>query len=258
VDHIDSPNLDTAAWSVAVAGGRVFVAGTTRASDGSTPADSFLRAYNARSGALLWHTTLPHVTAYVLKVRGDRAIVAGLAVVGAAGSATNRSYIGAFGVESGTLLWEDQGVSSGSFNNISVDGDHVVATGRFDALILRVYNASTGARMWETRQMAPSGFADFSVVVASNGKTVYLGGSRVRADNGPQQMLVQAWDEATGALLWEDASHQSFQSGAGSLALAKNRLFAAGWVADGTSQDLVIRAYGIASDAPPDSSAVSD
>jgi outer membrane protein assembly factor BamB len=247
-DHVSRSGLDAEAWTVAMTQDRVVVAGGIN----GTPGDLLIRVYNVKSGALLWETTRPSTGVVAVKANADGVFLAG--------ASSRQYYIGAYDIKNGTLLWEDQGgAASAQFLDLAVTGDQVVATGmQQSALILNAYDAATGARRWEALTSPPVGVNDRGVAVASNGRAVYVCGGSSNAQNfEDSEFLVQAYDAATGTLLWDDRSHGSSYSRAVDLALGKNRLFVAGY-ATSTTMDFVMRAYDIRGDAPSDPGAISD
>jgi len=79
---------------------------------------------------------------------------------------------------------------------------------------------------------------------------VYVAGASVV--DFDSEMLVRAYDAATGVMLWDDLSHRAGRpTSAVSLALGRKQLFVAGYAYTGgvSGTDFVIRAYDIRQDA---------
>ncbi|MEO8256591.1 MAG: PQQ-binding-like beta-propeller repeat protein [Acidobacteriota bacterium] len=239
-DRVERPDLEGAAWTVAITRTRVFVAGNTLSPLGR---DLLVRAYDAPTGALRWEIDRPSTSPVAMTAVAGRVFLAG--------SASNHSYVGAFDARRGTMLWEDEGTEPGNFRDLAVEGDRVVAAGSAGrSLLLRAYQVDSGSLQWEAPRSVPPG-TELALTVALNDSTVYVGGSRGE-DFAYAEVLVRGYDALTGAVLWDDRSHRSpFLSGTGAvgLALGKNRLFVAGSAQSvGTGTDFIIRAYDIRED----------
>jgi outer membrane protein assembly factor BamB len=236
-----SPGERATATSVAITRTRVFVSGTTTTGNRTT---GLLRVYNAATGALEWSLT-------------RREFFTGLAVVGRRlvvfGSYFSLSYLGAFDTRTGAVLWEDSGTEPGGYvGDIAIEGDRLIAVGGASrGLRVQSYDVASGRLEWVERTSVLPGFMEFASSVATNGRVVYIAGANV-LDFEYQEIMVRAYDAATGALLWDDRSHRSPRpSTAVDIALDNRRLYVAGFAAaSGTNNhDFVIRAYDIRADA---------
>jgi outer membrane protein assembly factor BamB len=243
-----SPGERATATSVAITRTRVFVSGTTTTGNRTT---GLLRVYNAATGALEWSLT-------------RREFVTGLAVVGRRlvvfGSYFDLSYLGVFDTRTGAALWEESGTEArGHVNAVAIEDTHLVAVGGGSigvGLRVQSYDLESGRQEWEARTEVGPGVLDVGNSIATNGRAVYIAGAHVRDDQDVQgfhfqEIMVRAYDAATGALLWDDRSHRSPRpSTAVDVALDNRRLYVAGFAAaSGTNHDFVIRAYDIRADA---------
>jgi len=236
-DRLERPDLESAAWTVAITKNRVFVAGTTMM---STTSNLLVRAYNASSGALVWEMTRPSTSPVTIKAVGGRVFLAG--------SSSDHNYVGAFDAKSGVMLWEDAALDRGIFLDLAVDSNRVAVAGASNsALLVRAYDVGSGVMEWEAQTAVAPGFREFGATIVMNERAVYVGGTSGR-DFVYSEMLVRSYDSATGTLLWDDRSHRSGSSAtAVDMALGKNRLFVAGQ-ASGVGIDFVMRAYDVRTD----------
>jgi hypothetical protein len=122
-----------------------------------------------------------------------------------AGSYFDRSYLGAFGTRNGAVLWEDSGTEAGgSVRDIAIEGDRLVAVGGASSgLRVQSYNVVSGLLEWAARTSVLRGFLEFGTSVATNGRAVYVAGASVQ-DFEYAEIMVRAYDAATGMLLWDD------------------------------------------------------
>ena len=209
----------TRAISVAVEGSRVFAAGQLM----RTPEDGdfLVRAYDARTGGLLWQDQLDGGQAgrarFVAAERG-RAFV-----VGEVGSCAEDFDLGGdcdfiartYDARTGRLLWQDQlDLGTNDFGRaVSVVGERVVAVGYggdfgHGDFLVRAYDAGTGALAWEDREDG-AGKMDMAQSVTAKGRRVFAVGfggdcNFLLAPGGDCDGLVRAYDAETGALEWED------------------------------------------------------
>ena len=235
-DQVDRGNVEDAAWAVAVGPQRVFVAATTQTPSGR---DLLVRAYNAASGLLNWEIVRAATSPVALKVAAGRLFLAG--------SSSNQTYLGAFDVRSGGVLWEDQTPTPGLFRDVQVKGQQVVAAGSAGrGLLVRAFDVRTGAMAWQDQPAVPPGFNTLATAVALNDDAVYVVGSAAQ-DFAYSEVMVRAYDATAGTLLWDDRSHRNSSSTAVDVALGKNRLFVAGYTM-GARFDFLIRAYWIRND----------
>ena len=233
-DHVDRPDLESEAWTVAITGNRVYVAGNTVLGDRR---DLLVRAYNASSGTLAWEMTRASTSPTSVKAAGGRVFVAGVS--------STHSYIGAFDAKRGGLLWEDEGTdSSGNFRDLAVQGQRIAAVGFSQStVLLRAYDVESGILEWDARQAAPDHVKGSGMTVALNDRAVYIGGQV--GSFFVSNLFVRGFDAEHGTLLWEDFSTNTTGSAnAVDMVLGKNRLFVAAQVVNAT-QDFSIRAYDI-------------
>jgi hypothetical protein len=237
-DRVERPGNDARASKVVITKNRVFVAGTIAAAGRS---DGVLRVYNAASGAIDWEWTRPAMNPAALQVAGGRLFMAG--------SSSDHSYLGVFDTKSGGLLWENEGTARGGyFSDIAINGNRIVAIDAVGSgLRVHSYDVMSGMLQWEQQQVVPPGVFERGATVATNGTAVYVAGASV-LDFEYSEMMVRAYDAATGEFLWDDRSHRSGRpTTAVGIALGKKRLFVAGY-AQGVGTDFVIRAYDIRND----------
>jgi outer membrane protein assembly factor BamB len=172
--------------------------------------DIFVRAYNTKTGNVLWHNILG-------KGRDDlpQGLVAGPSAVVVVGYGGNTSVppitalnalIRAFHPVTGQMLWEDQIDKGDSIDDIawtvSIDGDQVFVAGTTNAIsasrnmILRSYHATTGALLWEIQRTGVSPTA-----IDARSDRVFVAGS-----NNSSNAYMAAFNARNGHLIWEDAS----------------------------------------------------
>jgi outer membrane protein assembly factor BamB len=116
---------------LAVEGGRLFATGFVRNAAGNV--DALLRAYEAKSGALLWADQVDHArfndTALALMVQKGQVFIAGFGT-NAAGNVD--ALVRAYQAKSGTLVWEGQVDQAGLDDAalaLAAGGGQVVAAG---------------------------------------------------------------------------------------------------------------------------------
>ena len=105
-DRVDQAGFDDTAFALTVGEGRVFAAGSGQRAAGNE--DFLVRAYDAKSGALLWEDQVDKAGGFdgvnALAVERGRLFAAGF-VTNAAGNFD--AFLRAYEAESGALLWED-------------------------------------------------------------------------------------------------------------------------------------------------------
>jgi len=187
--------------------GRVFASGYTSGPMDGT--DVVVRGYDAFQGTLLWNSVWD-------TGRDDfpQGIVAGptaVVVVGYGGNTPGHALnfiVRAYDPKSGAVLWDDRVERTDldavawavaiTRNRVFVAGNTIDQTNA-RALLVRAYDISSGALVWETTRPSTSPTA-----IKANGSRVFLAGSSF---NGS---YVGAWDAKSGALLWEDQSTTDF------------------------------------------------
>jgi glucose dehydrogenase len=213
-DRFRTPDGTEIANAVDSDGLRVFAAGGSRDAAGR---NLFLvRAYDARSGSLLWQADTPASGfATAVLAEGDVLFVAG----GGIG-------LKAYDAASGALFWEDHTEVAGRLflvNSIAARGSSVFVagasqklTGNFDVdFFVRAYNAQTGVLLWEDL-VDKTGRDDVASAVALGAGKVFVAGWSTNAgplprgdeesgrDAGNSDVLIRAYDAVNGSLLWED------------------------------------------------------
>jgi hypothetical protein len=193
-DQVDRGNVDDAAWAVAIGPQRVFIAATTSTPSGrdllvraytawsgllnwettrpaTTPValkviagrlflagsssnNTYLGAFEAKSGALLWEDKAPVPGLFRdLDVAGQQVI--------AAGSSGTGLLVRALDVRTGTLAWQDRPVELPGFGAlgfaIAANRDAVYVVGsagrdfQYSEVMVRAYDTTGGALLWDDR-----------------------------------------------------------------------------------------------------------
>jgi hypothetical protein len=250
-DQVDQAEDTDRAFALAVGAGQVFAAGFGTNTAGNQ--DFLVRAYDPKSGALLWEDQLDHAgfndVAEALAVQGGWVFAAGSVERGAG----NQDFlIRAYDAKTGALLWEDQADTAGHNDvafalavgeaQVFAAGFGTNAAGNQDFLI-RAYDAKTGALLWED-QVDQAGFDETAFALAVREGQVFAAGSGQRAA-GNEDFLVRAYEAKSGTLLWEDQVDPAGGfDGVNALAVARGRLFAAGFVTNAAGNfDVLLRAY---------------
>ncbi len=252
-DHFDSGKDDQPA-DVALAGAQLIAVGTkgTATNDRSF----YVRATSALDGTFLWDDLLEFpggsLRAFQVAIGGPSAFV-----VGEGDDAAGDHYlvVRAYNWRTGVLLWEDKAslfrTVSFRLPSIATTGDRVfVATARPALsgtgrnMVVRAYDAGTGALLWEDR--FDRGGDDFIDNVVAQGALVFVSGAAAAAPFPVQtDFAVRALDAATGALVWQDFyDFDGNLDQARGIAVGQGRVFAVGFGrhADGNG-DLIVRAY---------------
>jgi hypothetical protein len=237
-DRSGSTGIDVVTWTIAANRTRVFMAGTTSPTSDPISRDLFVRAYDARSGAVLWDISRPSVTPTRLLLQSGLVIVAG--------SAAANTFIGAFAGVNGTVVWQDMTPTTGTVMDLAANGTRIAAAiNSGSQFAVRVLDTNTGLLQWEQTSTAAPGSHEHLLAAGINTDTVFVAGDAGQ-DFGNSQFLVQAYDVLTGHLLWDDRSHSSARTTAVDLAVGKFRLFVAGYTTNSTTNaDFLIRAYDI-------------
>jgi len=202
--------------------------------------DIFLRAYNSRTGNVLWHDTFD-------KGRDDfpQGLGAGPFVVVVVGQGGNTSVapitaldalIRAYDPLTGRVLWEDQVNKGDTIDDIAwavaIDFDQVFVAGTSTddtgkrKMLVRAYHARTGALQWEVERAGVSPTA----ITTKSGR-VFVAGS-----TGALNAFMGAFNTANGGLVWEDTSAPGIFV---DVAIRDHRLVGVGRSGEGS----LIRAY---------------
>jgi outer membrane protein assembly factor BamB len=179
--------LDT---RTAIVTGRSIVGGSVRA---------ILRAYDAKTGAVLWEDAWPG-TAGALALHGGLVLVSGNVVDGAG---TSRPLVRAYRTTSGAIVWEDTTHASGLITTHGRTGFVTTAVpsasfplAAFSCLV-RAFDVATGGPLWETIQDVASDCSPISL--ATDGRHVVVAGA---AGLCGDDLFARGYDAATGDTLW--------------------------------------------------------
>jgi hypothetical protein len=195
----------------ATAGIHAFVAGYK----GTVPdnSDIFVRGYNTITGNVLWSDIVD-------KGRDDlpqglAASQSAVVVVGYGGNTSLpptalNALIRAYDPITGRVLWENQVNKGDTIDDIawavSIDGNQVFVAGTSNAIgatrtmIIRAYNAATGALQWEVQR------ADISpVAITAKSGRVFVAGSTSSSNT-----FIASLRQSNGSLVWEDDSIRGF------------------------------------------------
>ena len=206
-DRFDATGRRDAAFWIAADQGRVFAVG--QATNAARNSDFLVRAYDAKTGALLWTDQVDgggFDVANVVRVAGDRLLVGGnISTAGNAGFGVR-----VYEVSTGALLWEDRldlgGHVGGAHGIAAQDGQVFVSGFAVDAagnadFVVRAYALDTGAVLWQDRFDSGPDDEAFDVGVSA-GRVVACG--LATASDGSSDWIVRAYDAGTGAFVWGD------------------------------------------------------
>jgi hypothetical protein len=223
-----------------------------------------VRAYDARSGALLWQDQVPTgMTGYFFATDvAWQVAVQGHWVV-AAGSISDTSGIHlavrAYDARSGALLWHDlvdKGAGADVAFAVALDGGRAFVTGSGGAAcsaytasncnwITRAYDLDTGGLAWE-RETDKAGGDDQPNIIVAQGNRVLVSGGAANAAGG-QDWLVQVYTASSGDLVWEDlVTSPGGVAWASDLAVSGDRVFVPGYVMNSSGiSNWLVRAYAL-------------
>lgn len=243
--------------STATAGRRLFVAGAVTNAAGNS--DWFVRALDARSGAVLWQDQLDRAG----RADSAQAVVTERGLVFVSGYVTkagnNRDLlVRAYEANSGRLVWENQFDRAGrrdepDFFNLAVNDGRVVVGGRSSNAagvadwFVRAYDALSGVLLWQ--DLFDGGNFDHNLSLTIESGRVYASG--VTTDAGiVRHFTVRTYDAGTGAVLWQDQV-QTGNPGfffvtdvAWQIAARGRRVVAVGSIGDGSGRmKLAVRTY---------------
>lgn len=194
------------ARSVAVSNGKVIVAGNAHVPTGL---DFLTLAYDTQTGRPMWSDHTPLVAGLstrVFAVTSQGAVfTAGYAPNGFGSDIVVRGH----GVGTGRPLWEDRmdkgrdDLPTGFAANeraVVVVGYGGNTTSHAIDLLVRAYQPSTGALLWED-QLDVSGASDLATSVAMTDRAVYvLGQSQMPSGS---DLMLRAYDLETGLVSWD-------------------------------------------------------
>lgn len=189
----DATNLFVRTTGLALRGDLLFVGGSIQ--NGPDNLDFMVRAYDARTGTLVWtdqvdQQVFESVTA--LGTTGDQLFAAGF---DCDASGFNCHYIvRAYDSQTGAFLWQDRfnepggDVVTGFVTPVlEVDGDQVFlgggvlnTAGRYE-WTARAYDAKTGTLAWEER-IDGGGFVSYPNALAAHGDRLYVAGFITQSD----------------------------------------------------------------------------
>ena len=179
-DQFDLTGGEDIARAVAVGNDRVFVVGSAQNAAGNR--DFVVRAYDAKSGSLIWKDVVDVAggedAATAVVVADNRVIVAG---TGTSAAGSSLLLLRAYAANTGELAWEDRSAFV-TVNGLDADGSHVIVAGTIadsagnTTLAVRAYIARTGVLDWQDNPSPPAGFVQF---FGSARKAVAIQGRRV-------------------------------------------------------------------------------
>jgi hypothetical protein len=238
-DQMDKGS-DEFASGVVMDHGRLFVSGTTLRPD--TGYDWILRAYRANTGELLWEDTFDHVGRSDFSRGTALAVGGGLVFLG--GYGTNAQDAGDFNTDwivrahdasSGALVWQDTIRGFSLAYTVAYESGRLFvggSTNTADADVARVraYDARTGAPLWDRTTSGVPGFGGtWTKVVKAQGGRVFAAQSVVVSVPYRNVPRVQAYDAATGQLLWQDSVDVGPDSWLDDLDVSGSRVTAVGY-----------------------------
>jgi outer membrane protein assembly factor BamB len=197
----DSTGIAGQANSIALSpdGSTVFVTGASQTTGQPTTV-----AYSAQTGVVLWKE---HVGGGSVAVSPDGSTVF---VPGA------QTGVAAYNAATGATLWTATASVPSSALAVSPDGSKVFITGwgRAEAGT-QAYNAATGATLWT--DPITTTFRPTALTVGPDGTRVFVTGSiaRKKRSNSGSFYGTQAYDTATGAMLWTASYHPPIKSPVG-------------------------------------------
>jgi len=235
-DQVDKgDSIEDIAWTVCIEGDRVLVAGTTNAL--GLDRNMILRAYRARTGALLWEVQKTGVSPTAITARLDRVFVAG-------SNNLSNIYMAAFNARTGRLIWQDASMP-GLFRDVQIHNQLLVGVGSsLSGSLVRTYDEMNGKVVWQHVTKPEPGFQQSLSAVALSADVAYVTGVSGK-DFAYTEFLVRAYDVSKGNILFEERSHRNAGSGSAGLdvAVSATRVYAVGWASDAGSADFLIRAY---------------
>lgn len=204
------------ASGLAVADGRLFVAGRIAAEDGT--AITVVRAYDAATGALLWED-LDGAGAFRL---GESLVAASDGRVFVGSAYPPDTHVRAYDAASGSRLWSNQFASGSAIALTTTTSRLFVSSAAGKSGEVRAYDADSGALAWQIA-LAPrvprERGAIHDIALAASDEALYVGTTRV----SPESSDLAAYDATTGDTRWSiDGS-----GAASGLTLDHGRLYAA-------------------------------
>jgi outer membrane protein assembly factor BamB len=237
---------------IAVRGNRVFIGGRVEAALDSF--HSLVRAYDARTGKLLWEDLDDTVgsSADDIAVWGNRVFVAG-SDSNPAGYGTD-VLVRAYGPKTGARLWQSRYNREEDIDSNERPEQLALSRGRLfvtaatipgNSYILIAFEGKTGALLWDAGKVIDEGFFDN---MAASRAGVFLAGS---TEGFGFSYRVYAHDARTGVPLWGDQIDPPVSGAyayAHDVAVQGPRVFVCGSAdrsgpSEETGTDFVVRAY---------------
>jgi len=207
-DQVDFAGGADVALAVAADAGRVVAVGSAQNRAGNT--DFVVRAYDGKTGALLWKDQVnagaANDAATAVVIEGDTVVVGGTSQPTTGGP---HLILRAYAVKTGKLAWEDRSALQ-SFNGLASGGSRVVITGTTATstgsgrLFVRAYVTKTGVVAWQDRPAPPVGYDNFVGAprgLAVSGHNAYVTGT-VTGPGATTSCHVRSYDAADGNLNW--------------------------------------------------------
>jgi WD40 repeat protein len=243
-DQIDGgQEIEDVAKAVAVKGYRAFTAGYLKV---DSNAEVFtVRAYNTKTGELLWYDQGEDGEARAIAVEGYRVLVAG--------SIDSEFTIRAYHIGTGELLWENRikGEPSryGQANAVVADKNRVFVAGIVNGGLsnnfgILAYNIKNGKLLWQDQVLGdPNGYSSAHTIgISQNGKRLFVAGEIYNGNNS--DWLINSYNAKTGRLLWQDLviGEEDDDDVPSAITVDKYRVFVAGKI-NGKGGDFLVRVH---------------
>lgn len=218
-----------------------------RAQEGDFTTAWFVRAYNAKTGALVWQNVF-HASSFddalTIAVHGGRVFASGYTLD--APSRLRHFTVRAYDARRGTLLWQDLlpgGTPGGGDVAVQVvaEGNLVLAAGVITNatgyhFAVRAYEAGTGRLRWADVVDKGSGFDVARSIALHGGRAFVIGQGGAVCSFDECDWLIRTYNQETGALLWEKQVDRTHHDDQPNVVLAcANRVVVAGGA--GTDSD---------------------
>ena len=251
-------NLVDYAGGVAVKDGRVFVAGESETTAGSSAFT--VKAFDAKNGSLLWESYYDREGegwdgAYAVVADDDKVFVSGSTATAAGDSAF---AVRAYNAKNGKLLWENNYEPEGDLPlwdeswGMTVKDNKVFAVGTTEtaaggnAFAVRAYDATSGKLLWDDNYNREGGnLWDVAYRAVAKDNRVFVVGQTMTAAGG-SAFTVRTYDAKNGELLWEDNYDRegSLWDGASDVVVKGDNVFVVGSTQTAAGGwGLTVRAY---------------
>lgn len=229
----ESEYLQTAGFnSLASAHGVLLVGGHREV--GEIERESVVRAYDRKSGALLWSRQIPALGGTYVAAAGQRAFV--VTTLGEKFGPPPSIFLTAHDLHTGAVLWShgDTAINA-SATGIVVTGKRVAVIGYvnqgpgsdpglpdlIDALV-RVHHVETGAILWQD-VFDGAGGIDYAIAAAIKGSRLIVGGTTsLNASAVPRDGYVSCYDLESGEVLWSPSLAEEGNESVRALAVGGN------------------------------------